>query len=95
MGSNSIPFVEWESFIHRTPEGIKHCKFGCYAFNWTLYSAIICGKLRIMRNSNAWESFQALLSRVHDWAKTNGITFGINKCATMVVKPLKLFLSHN
>ena len=29
-----------------------------------------------------------MLSKVHEWAIKNEMTFGINKCATLVVKPI-------
>ena len=33
-------------------------------------------------------SLRNILNKVHEWALTNEMTFGINKCATMVIKPL-------
>ena len=39
-------------------------------------------------------SLRNILNKVHEWALTNEMTFGINKCATLVVKPLK-FTNHN
>ena len=38
-------------------------------------------------------SLRSILNKVHNWALKNEMTFGINKCATMVVKPLN-FTKH-
>jgi len=34
------------------------------------------------------KSLRKSLNKVHEWAIKNEMTFGINKCATLVVKPL-------
>ena len=33
-------------------------------------------------------SLRKILNKVHEWAIKNEMTFGINKCATLVAKPL-------
>jgi len=34
------------------------------------------------------QTFKKILNKVHEWAIKNEMTFGINKCATLVVKPI-------
>ena len=36
-----------------------------------------------------------LLNKVHEWGSRNEMIFGINKCATMVVKPSNFILPPN
>ena len=55
-------------------EGIKCCG-GLFADDIVL---IAPGKI----------SLRKILNKVHEWAIKNEMTFGINKCATLVVKPL-------
>ncbi|ORX68906.1 L domain-like protein [Anaeromyces robustus] len=70
----------------------------CSNFEVSCGNSICCGGLfadEIVLITPTKSKLRALLSHVHDWAKTNEMTFGINKWATMVVKPLKLSLPHN
>ena len=34
------------------------------------------------------KNLEKLLKKVHKWANLNAMTFGIEKCATMVIKPI-------
>jgi len=40
-------------------------------------------------------SLKNLLNIAHDWGIKNGMTFGINKCATLVVKPKNFIPSRH
>ena len=40
-------------------------------------------------------SLRILLNKVHEWGIRNEMTFGINKCATMVIKPLNFISPSN
>jgi len=53
----------------------KKCCGGLFADNVVLIAP--CAK-----------NLEILLKKVHKWANLNEMTFGIEKCATMVIKPM-------
>jgi len=41
------------------------------------------------------QALKKILNKVHEWVIKNEMTYGINKCATLVVKPLNLIKPIN
>ena len=41
------------------------------------------------------KNLEKLLKKVHKWANLNEMTFGIEKCATMVIKPMNFQSPQN
>ena len=61
-------------------------KYGVY-----LDSQYCCGGLfadDIVLVAPSKQALKKILNKVHEWAIKNEMTFGINKCATLVVKPI-------
>ena len=61
-------------------------KYGVY-----LDSQYCCGGLfadDIVLVAPSKQVLKKILNKVHEWAIKNEMTFGINKCATLVVKPI-------
>ena len=68
--------------IGSSSTGIKRCCGGLFADDIVL----------IAPNR---KNLRKLLNNVFDWSNTNEMTFGINKCATLVVKPLHFTKPRN
>ena len=61
-------------------------KYGVY-----LDSQYCCGGLfadDIVLVAPSKQALKKILNKLHEWAITNEMIFGINKCATLVVKPI-------
>jgi len=61
----------------------------CNKYGVSIGSSLCCGGLfadDIVLCAPTRGSLNKLLKKVNDWAKFNHMTFGINKCATMVIK---------
>jgi len=62
-------------------------KYGIY-----LETQYYCGRLfadDIVLVAPSKQALKKILNKVNEWAIKNEMTFGINKCATLVVKPIK------
>ena len=61
----------------------------CDKYGVNLDSQYCCGGLYaddIVLNALSKQVLKKILNKVHEWAIKNEMTFGINKCATLVVK---------
>jgi len=63
----------------------------CDKYDIYLESQYCCGGLYaddIVLNAPSKQVLKKILNKVHEWAIKNEMTFGINKCTTLVVKPI-------
>lgn len=63
----------------------------CDKYGVNLESQYCCGGLfadDIVLVAPSKQALKKILNKVHEWAIKNEMTFGINKCATLVVKPI-------
>ena len=71
---------------------------GCEKYGINLNGTRCCGGLfadDIVIVAPSRNAMKKILNRVYSWSIKNEMTFGINKCATMVVKPLNFIRTNN
>ena len=64
---------------------------GCENYGIDLEPGKCCGGLfadDIVLVAPSKKNLKKILNKVHNWAIRNEMTFGINKCATLVIKPI-------
>ncbi|OUM65179.1 hypothetical protein PIROE2DRAFT_7905 [Piromyces sp. E2] len=80
------------SYAHATEKNRNFLSGNCEKFGVEIEGESCCGGLfadDIVLCAPTMYNLKKLLKRVNKWAIENNMTFGINKCATMVVRPNK------
>ena len=65
-------------------------KFGVYLESQYCYGGLFADDIVLVALSK--QVLKKILNKVHEWAIKNEMTFGINKCATLVVQITKIYL---
>ena len=68
-------------------------KFGVYLESQYCYGGLFADDIVLVAPSK--QVLKKILNKVHEWAIKNEMTFGINKCATLVVKPINFVKTIN
>ena len=67
----------------------------CDKYSIYTYHNYCCGADDIVLVAPSKQALKKILNKVHEWAIKNEMTFGINKCATLVVKPINFVKKIN